>query len=99
MAVGRHTKEVTFLQNDMVDLILSAGPSDPCFEESDDHPTEDRTTSSECKTILNNSPELDQELGWILTTALHTAPKQSGNGWPTNYRLSVMRTCAKTGST
>ena len=22
----------------------------------------------------------------ILTTALHTAPKQSGNGWPTNYR-------------
>ena len=99
MAVGQHTKEVTFLQNDMVDLILSAGPSDPCFEEFDDHPTEDRTTSSECKTILNNSPELDQELGWILTTALHTAPKQSGNGWPTNYRLSVMRTCAKTGST
>ena len=86
MAVGRHTKEVTFLQNDMVDLIMSAGPSDPCFAESDDHPTEDRTTSSELKTILNNSPELDQELCLILTTALHTAPKQPGNGWTTNYR-------------
>ena len=99
MAVGRDTKEVTFLQNDMVDLIMSEGPSDLCFAESDNHPTADRMTSSELKTILNNSPELDQELGLILTTALHTAPKQSGNGWPTNYRLSVMRTCAKTGST
>ena len=48
-----------------------------------DHATEDRTTSSELETI---SPGLDQELGLILTTALHTAPKQSGNGWPTNYR-------------
>ena len=28
MAVGRHTKEVTFLQNDMVDLIMSARSSD-----------------------------------------------------------------------
>ena len=63
MAVGRHTKEGTFLQNDMVDLILSAGPSDPCFEESDDHPTEDRTTSLEMKTTFNSSPELNQEPG------------------------------------
>ena len=86
MAVGRHTKEVTFLHNDMVDLIRFAGPSDLCFAGSDDHPTEDRTTSSELKTILNSSPELDQELGLILTTALQTAPKQSGNEWPTNYR-------------
>jgi hypothetical protein len=58
----------------MVDLILSAGPSDPCFEESDDHPTtEDRTTSSECKTILNNSPELDQELSSAVEAKIGSA--------------------------
>ena len=49
--VEEQPEEVTFLHNDMVHFIMSASPSDLCFTESDNHPTEDRTTSSELKTI------------------------------------------------
>ena len=67
--VEEQPEEVTILHNNMVHLIMSAGPFNLCFIESDNHPTEDRATSSELKTIWNGSPELDQELGFFPTTA------------------------------
>ena len=49
--VEKQPEKVTFPHNDTVHLIMSADPSDLCFAESDNHTTEDRTTSSELKTI------------------------------------------------
>ena len=60
-------EEVVFLHNDTIDLIMSVGPSDLCFAEPDDHPTEDRMKSLEFKTTLNSSLELNKEPGLDLT--------------------------------
>ena len=54
---------LAYLHDETFDLILSVVPSYTCFADTDDHPTEDRTTLLEMKTTFNSSPELNQEPG------------------------------------